>query len=133
MRKEQRASPRIPFDGEIIVFSDDRQLMCRAVNLSAGGMEVRPAAAGHVGSRLRLLMALPGQDLWMDLDAELVRESASRGARSWALKFCRLPMPALAALGDFVLTSLGAGPEKRATHGRRVQLRVPTRRARRAS
>lgn len=84
--------PRVTFEGETIAYLDNRQLLCRAGNISITGMLIyAPNNQGRPGQFLRLVFTLPGLGEWVDADAVIIREALEQVQPAWGVQFLQVP------------------------------------------
>jgi len=95
--KEHRARKRVKIDLLVNRYVDGEPYMCRALDISAGGMRVEPLLEpGPTGSRyVGLEFQLPGSGQVVTAAGELV--AAPEPGRAFGIRFTRLP-PATASL-----------------------------------
>ena len=110
MGRERRSAPRVAFGGEVLALLPQRAVICKGINLSTGGMLIRPSSSVTGGAFLRVVFSLPdasGKLQPIEAGTLVVREGGA-----WALKFVQLSPTALALIARFVEVGLGAAPRR---------------------
>ena len=64
--EDRRAAPRCAYSATAIVYVGNEKLVCRAVDISSGGMLIIPPTRGARGSFLRVNLSLPSFDEVLD-------------------------------------------------------------------
>lgn len=85
--QDRRLSPRCAYSATAIVYVGSEQLVCRAVDISSGGMLIIPPNRRERGSFLRINLSLPSFDEVLDIDAIVVREAEVNGRYAWGVAF----------------------------------------------
>lgn len=96
MPKERRRSPRIPVEGNVVVYSGNQRLTCRLLNVSESGMALAVDSEQRPGTFLRLRFTLPGDRRPTGVDAVVVRHRGSGSQVEWGIQLVD-PPPALSA------------------------------------
>ena len=106
MDQEKRASPRVEFQGRIVLYLGDQQVVGKGNNLSASGVLLQAPLPAPIGKTLKLALSLrPSQ--WVNIEARVVRQAESSTAVAWGLEFVRLSRDLASVLGDYVAGRLG--------------------------
>jgi len=98
--------PRVRFDGLVKLWAGDRQVICRAVNLSWSGALLRLPTTLIGGPAIRVQLLLPAPNRWVELAAVRVREIFVEARCAWGIRFLEAAPEVESALRRFVLGEL---------------------------
>lgn len=110
--QERRRAPRIPYEGEAVVFVGNDRHECRIVDLSKVGALIAPPLELKVGAYLRLNIKLPQLDQLIDVDAVVARETTYEGTYACGLAFMNVSKQADTLMEAFINRALQWQEEK---------------------
>lgn len=102
IHKDRRAFPRLPFPAKTVIDARGRQIGCRGVNFSLGGMLVHPPARAEAGLSLRIHLKFPGLNDWVSVKGKLLRETRHAGDYAWAIHFQTVAPHVLTLMKSYV-------------------------------
>ncbi|MCA9670778.1 MAG: PilZ domain-containing protein [Myxococcales bacterium] len=111
MPSERRSGPRVVYNGEAVVYAAERQLACRARDLSTSGMLIFPPARARPGLQMRIAFSFPGMGEQMVVQATLVREAMVEGHYAWGVRFDAMAPHMGTMLRTFVRRMMRGEPE----------------------
>ena len=97
-----RQQARAAVDLEVAFEESGRQLFTPALNLSASGVLLASDQPPPIGSYVQVVMSLPPSGVFVRLQGDVVRHTASGGASGFAVAFQAVDRRTVAELESFV-------------------------------
>lgn len=85
--KERRKKPRVPLEGEALVFQGSERIACKSLNISENGVAVLSPVHGKRGLFVRVQLCFLSMAKWLPFDGILIRLEEKDGRYLWGIRF----------------------------------------------
>ena len=106
MSQKKRLYPRVPLNGNAIIYLGNSRLMCKTINVAVGGMALSCPFPWEPGTFLQVDFTLPNVPRWISAKAVLVRNQEVEDGRVWGLKFKTLHQKVASLIATYVEAQL---------------------------